>query len=152
MEDAVFSRLTVAVLGFVIGAGWFMTAGAQPARRYINPRSAGNPANATQPPFSGAVLAGGTLYLSGMLGTGDTAEAAATNVLTAIQNTLKAADMTMDDLVSVQIFCSDVTQYDAFNKVYRTFFKQEYPARAFLGSGTLLNNARFEVQGIAVKR
>jgi enamine deaminase RidA (YjgF/YER057c/UK114 family) len=58
----------------------------------------------------------------------------------------------MDDLVSVQIFCSDVSQYDAFNTVYRTFFKQEYPARAFLGSGTLLNNARFEVQAIAVKR
>ena len=147
-----FSRSLTAVLGFVIGAGWFMTTDAQSARRYINPRSAANPASATQPPFSGAVLAGGALYLSGMLGTGDSAEAAATNVLTSIQNTLKAADMTMDDLVSVQIFCSDVSQYDAFNKVYRTFFKQEYPARAFLGSGTLLNNARFEVQAIAVKR
>ncbi len=44
--------------------------------------------------------------------------------------------MTMDDLVSVQIFCPDVANYDAFNKVYRTFFKQEFPARAFLGSGS----------------
>jgi enamine deaminase RidA (YjgF/YER057c/UK114 family) len=152
MEGSVFTKLTMAVLGFVLGAGWFMTTTAQPARRYINPRSAANPAAATQPPFSGAVLAGGTLYLSGMLGTGDSAEAAATSALTSIQNALKAADMTMDDLVSVQIFCSDVSQFDAFNKVYRTFFKQEYPARAFLGSGTLLNNARFEVQAIAVKR
>lgn len=147
-----FTRLLTAVLGFIIGAGWFFTTTAQPARRYINPRSAANPAAATQPPFSGAVLVNNTLYISGMLGTGDSAEAAATNVLTSIQNTLKSADMTMDDLVSVQIFCSDVSQFDAFNKVYRTFFKQEYPARAFLGSGTLLNNARFEVLAFAVKR
>jgi 2-iminobutanoate/2-iminopropanoate deaminase len=148
----VFARTLTAVLGFVVGAGWFFTTTAQPARRYINPRSAANPANLTQPPFSGAVQVGDTLYLSGMLGTGDTGEAAATNVLTSIQNTLKSAGMTMDDLVSVQIFCPDVTHYDAFNKVYRTFFKQEYPARAFLGSGTLLNGAKFEVQGIAVRR
>lgn len=146
------SRTFIAVLGFVIGAGWFMTTNAQPARRYINPRSAANPANATQPPFSGAVMAGDTLYLSGVLGAGDTAEAAATAGLNSLQNTLKAAGMTMDDLVSVTISCPNVADYDAFNKVYRTYFKQEYPARAFLGSGPLLNGAKFEVQGIAVRR
>jgi enamine deaminase RidA (YjgF/YER057c/UK114 family) len=148
----VLTRTLTAVLGFIVGAGVFVGLDAQPGRRYINPRSAADPASAKQPPFSGAVLVNNTLYISGMLGTGDSAEAAAKGVLTAIQNTLKSADMTMDDLVSVQIFCSDVSQYDAFNTVYRTFFKQEYPARAFLGSGTLLNNARFEVQAIAVKR
>jgi enamine deaminase RidA (YjgF/YER057c/UK114 family) len=146
------SRLLAGVLGFIAGAGWLVTVDAQPARRYITPRSAADPAAAKQPPFSGAVLAGDTLYLSGVLGTGDNAEAAATAALTSIQNNLKAAGMTMDDLVSVQIFTPDVANYDAFNKVYRTFFKQEYPARAFLGSGPLLNNARFEVLGIAVRR
>ena len=65
---------------------------------------------------------------------------------------LIAAGMTMDDLVSVQIFCPDVKHYDAFNAVYRTFFTKEFPARAFLGSGPLLFGARFEVMGIAVKR
>jgi 2-iminobutanoate/2-iminopropanoate deaminase len=148
----VLSRLFSAVLGFVVGAGWFMTTTAQPVRRYINPRSAADAAAAKQPPFSGAVLAGDTLYLAGVLGTGETAEAAATTGLNSIQNALKAAGMTMDDLVSVQIFTTDVANYDGFNKVYRTYFKQEYPARAFLGSGALLNNAKFEIQGIAVKR
>jgi 2-iminobutanoate/2-iminopropanoate deaminase len=141
-----------AVLGFIAGAGWFMTTTAQPARQYINPRSAANPAAATQPPFSGAVRVGDTLYLSGVLGTGDTAEAAATAGLNSIQNSLKAAGMTMDDLVTVQVFTPDVGNFEAFNKVYRTFFKQEYPARAFLGSGALLNSAKFEIQGIAVRR
>jgi 2-iminobutanoate/2-iminopropanoate deaminase len=52
----------------------------------------------------------------------------------------------------VQVFCSDVKHYAEFNKVYRGYFNREFPARAFIGVGTLLFGARFEVQGIAVKR
>jgi 2-iminobutanoate/2-iminopropanoate deaminase len=70
----------------------------------------------------------------------------------AIKKSLEASGAGMDDLVSVQVFCSDVAHYDAFNAVYRTFFKDKFPARAFIGSGKLLFNARFEVQGIAVKK
>jgi reactive intermediate/imine deaminase len=128
---------------------------AQESRRYVDPVSAGD---AEGLPFSGAVMVGNTLYLSGAIGLDEnqqvpaTAEAEARNVMTRIRERLEAAGMTMDDLVSVQVFCSDVAHYDAFNRVYRTFFTREYPARAFLGSGTLLFGARFEVQGIAVKR
>lgn len=146
------NRISAALVGFVVGVTCVVTTTAQSSRRYINPRSAANPANATQPPFSGAVVVGDTAYLSGVLGSGDTADAAATAGLNNLQNTLKAAGMTMDDLVTVQVFCPDVANYDAFNKVYRTFFKQEFPARAFIGSGPLLQGAKFEIQGIAVKR
>jgi len=124
-------------------------------RRYIEPRLATDPA---APPFSGAVLVGNTLYLSGTIGLDanrqvpSTAEAEARLVLDNVKRTLEAAGMTMEDLVSVQVFCSDVANYDAFNAVYRTYFKAEFPARAFLGSGRLLFDARFEVMGIAVKR
>lgn len=127
----------------------------QEVRRYLEPRT---PADTTLPPFSKAVQVGNTLYLSGDIGVNEkrevpaTAEAEATAVLTSIQNTLKSAGMTMDDLVYLQVFCSNVAHYDAFNGVYRTFFKREFPARAFIGSGPLLFGARFEVQGIAVKR
>ena len=58
--------------------------------------------------------------------------------------------MSMDDLVSVQVYCSDVSLFDTFNGVYRGYFHGNYPARAFLGSGKLLFGARFEVLGIAV--
>lgn len=140
--------LAVLTVGFVAGIA------AQSDRRYITPRRAADAAA----PFSGAVVVGDTMYLSGALGmeAGNkppaTVEAEATNVLTNIQNVLKQGGMTMDDLVYVQIFCPDVANYAAFNTVYRTYFTQEYPARAFLGSGPLLFGARFEVQGIAVKR
>jgi 2-iminobutanoate/2-iminopropanoate deaminase len=60
--------------------------------------------------------------------------------------------MTMDDIVSAQVFCSDVALYDKFNGVYRTYYKKDFPARAFLGSGKLLRDAHFEMQAIAVKQ
>ena len=122
-------------------------------RSYINPSSA----SGTGLPFSGAVQVDDTLYLSGMLGLvngqvpDDPAEEARV-LLESIKSTLEEAGMTMDDLVYVQIFCSDVAHYDAFNNVYRAYFTREFPARAFVGAGTLLFNARFEIQSIAVKR
>jgi reactive intermediate/imine deaminase len=152
------SRASVATHAVLISVMVFAAArdgGAQEPRRYISPRTA---ADTSQPPFSRAVLVGNTLYLSGDIGLDqdmrvpDTAEAEARKVLDNVQNTLKEAGLTMDDLVSVQVFCSDVKHYDAFNKVYRTYFTREFPARAFIGAGTLLFNARFEVQGVAVKR
>ncbi|MBT8147214.1 MAG: RidA family protein [Gammaproteobacteria bacterium] len=122
-------------------------------RSYVDPSHA----SGSGAPFSGAVQVGDTLYLSGMLGLegGQVPEnpaREARNVLNAIQSTLEKAGMTMDDLVYVQIFCSDVSHYDAFNGVYRSYFSQEFPARAFVGAGTLLFDARFEIQAIAVKR
>lgn len=128
---------------------------AQTPRQYVAPRTA---ADTSVPPFSGGVLVGNTFYLAGKIGlTADqkvpaTAAEEARLALTDMKNTLAAVGMTMDDLVSVQVFCTDVSNYDAFNRVYRTFFTREFPARAFLGAGKLLFGARFEIQGIAVKR
>ena len=152
--STISARTLVFGATLILAVAWLTAPSAQPARSYVNPRT---PANSTAPPFSSAVLTGDTLYLSGTLGLAngqrpDTPEEEARNALTNVQNMLKGAGMTMDDLVTVQVFCSDVAFYDAFNSVYRTFFTQEFPARAFIGSGRLLNNARFEVQGIAVRR
>ena len=109
-------------------------------------------------PFSEGVLVGNTLYVAGHIGIdpktgkpGASAEDEAKLVMEGIKQTVEAAGLSMDDLVSVQVFCSDVANYDAFNAVYRTYFHGEYPARAFLGSGKLLFGARYEVMGISVK-
>ena len=143
----------LAALALVVMMGLSASESAAQEVRHINGRSAGDEGA----PFSGAVMVGNTLYLSGSLGLErgqrpETAAQEATNVLNAIKQNLEAADMTMDDLVQVTIYASDVSDYAAFNEVYRTFFTAEFPARAFIGSGTLLFNARFEVMGIAVKR
>jgi 2-iminobutanoate/2-iminopropanoate deaminase len=121
-------------------------------KTYIDPSSVGGDG----PVFSGAVMRGDTLYLSGMIGLDNgqvpaTAEAEARLLLDQFKEALAQADMTMDDLLTVTIYCSDVAHYDAFNAVYSTYFSDIYPARAFIGAGTLLFNARFEMQGIAAK-
>lgn len=110
-------------------------------------------------PFSNGVLVGDTLYLGGHIGidpkTGKAAsdpEVEAKLVMDAFKKTVESAGMTMDDVVSIQVHCSDLSLFDTFNKVYRTYFKNGFPARAFLGSNKLLLEAHFEVLGIAVKK
>ena len=110
-------------------------------------------------PYSDGVMVGQTLYLAGRIGLDPAtnkppADAAreARNVMDQIKGVLAQEGMTMDDLVSVQVFCPDVALFGVFNDVYRGYFTKGFPARAFLGSGPLLSGARFEVQGIAVKR
>ena len=66
--------------------------------------------------------------------------------------TLFEAGMTMDDVVSIQVFCTDLSLYEPFNAVYATYFHDNYPSRAFIGAGKLLFGARFEINGIAVAR
>jgi 2-iminobutanoate/2-iminopropanoate deaminase len=125
----------------------------QSARRYVNlPK-------VVQAPFSDGVLAGNTLYIAGRLGldpkTGkppDDVEQEARIVLDGIKSVLTEAGMTMDDLVSVQVFCPDVSLYAKFNDIYKAYFGKDYPARAFVGSGPLLRGAHFEINAIAVKR
>ena len=110
-------------------------------------------------PFSNGVLVGETLYIAGHLGldpqTGkpppDAAEEAKL-VIDAVKKTVENAGMTMADVAMIQVHCPDLSLYATFNKVYRTYFQDGFPARAFLGSGKLLRDARFEVLGIAVKR
>jgi 2-iminobutanoate/2-iminopropanoate deaminase len=109
-------------------------------------------------PFSSAVVVGNTAYLCGHIGL----EPGTRNVpadleteihamMSALRDTLTRATLTMNDLVFVQVFCSDISLFDRFNAVYITYFKYPFPARAFIGSGPLLFGAHFEIQGIATK-
>jgi reactive intermediate/imine deaminase len=108
-------------------------------------------------PYSRAVRVGDTLYLSGDgvidPETGepyDDPVVEAHELMQSLQATLAVEDMTLDDLVSVTVYCSDLSLYETFNEVYRSYFTGPMPARAFIGSGDLLWGMRFEIQGIAV--
>lgn len=114
---------------------------------------------ALQLPFSDGILVGDTLYLAGQIGLDPKTGAPPADIeqevhllLDGIKGTLAEAGMTMDDLVYVQVFCSDLSLFDKFNGVYRTYFTKEFPARAFIGAGSLLRGGHFELQAIAVKR
>jgi reactive intermediate/imine deaminase len=110
-------------------------------------------------PFSEAVLVGNTLYIAGHIGLDAktdlppaSAEDEARLVMDGIKQTVESAGMSMDDVVSMQIFCTDLKLYDTFNAVYKGYFHGDFPARAFIGTDKLLRNGRYEVLGIAVKR
>lgn len=110
-------------------------------------------------PYSHAVMAGDTLYVAGSIGIDPATGAPPAGiedevrlVMDALKSKLALGGMTMNDLVSVQVFCPDLSLYGTFNKVYATYFTDGFPARAFIGSGPLLNGGHFEVTGIAVKK
>lgn len=123
-----------------------------------NPTYIPSPASPTgvAPPFSRAVMAGDTLYLSGTTDggakLGGTAADAAKRVMDNLKGEVEAGGLTMNDLVWVQIFASDLADYAAFNEVYRTYFTGPMPTRAFIGAGHLLGDAHFEVMGVAVRK
>jgi 2-iminobutanoate/2-iminopropanoate deaminase len=109
-------------------------------------------------PFSNAVIAGNTVYLAGHLGFDPATrsipsdiEKEARYMMDALQDTLTRAGLTMQDLVSLTVYCPDPTLFERFNAVYRMYVRAPFPARAFIGSGPLLFGAHFEIQGIAVK-
>jgi 2-iminobutanoate/2-iminopropanoate deaminase len=118
----------------------------------------------SQLPFSDAVQAGNTLYVAGTIGldpktTGDMKTARVPDdaaeeaklVMEAVKHTVEGAGYKMDDFVSVQIFCTDLALYGAFNDIYRGYFHGHFPARAFIGVDKLVRGAHFEVMGTAVK-
>ncbi len=127
----------------------------QSDRKYVDPKRADEQGL----PFSSGVQQGNTLYVGGNLGIDPktrkppaSPEDEARLAMDHVKHVVESAGMTMDDLVSVQVFCSDLDAYDAFNRVYRTYFHATLPARAFLGVSKLLYGARFEVMGIAVQQ
>jgi 2-iminobutanoate/2-iminopropanoate deaminase len=112
----------------------------------------------TAPPFSNGVMTGGTLYVAGHLGldpaTGKAAadpETEARMMMDAVKATLERGGLSMADLVSVTVYCTDLDLYDKFNAVYRSYFHDNYPARAFIGVAKLVRGAHFELAGVAVK-
>ena len=123
------------------------------SRRYLN-----LPGRTVQAPFSDAVLVGNTLYFAGRIGLDPKTGQAPADLeqeihllLDGMKTTLESAGMTMDHLVMVQVFCPDLSLYDRFNKIYSSYFKGSFPARAFIGSGPLLRGGHFEATAIAVK-
>jgi 2-iminobutanoate/2-iminopropanoate deaminase len=147
-------KQTAVIIAVVFALTLSSTASVAADRSYVRPSRP----DGDGPPFSGAVRVGNTLYLSGDIGLDAdqkvpaTAKAEATLLLDGIKETLETAGYTMDDLVTVTVYCSDVKHYADFNEIYQSYFTSEFPARAFVGAGTLLFDARFELQAVAVKR
>lgn len=150
-----FLLVTLLVAGVVTVRGAFSDPAPQATRKAFNALE-----KPVQAPFSDGILAGNTLYLAGRIGldpkTGKPPAAVEDEIklmLDSLKGTLTQAGMSMDDLVYVQIACTDLSLFDKFNGIYKTYFTtKDFPAREFIGAAALLRGGHFELQAIAVRR
>ncbi len=128
-------------------------------KKVIAPPELAPAAGAAAPMFSPGLLVDGTLYISGQIGrdpkTGavpEEFEAEMKNCLNSIGAVLKAAGMTYDDVVSVQVYLTDMSLFARMNAVYGGVFRAPRPSRTTVGVTKLaLPNARVEITVTARK-
>src|SRR5271156_5244262 len=109
-------------------------------------------------PYSPGILAGDTLYVSGLQGTdpkthtlpGDFGQEAR-NCLENIGRVLSDAHMKYSDVVSIQIYLEDMSQFQKVNAIYQEYFKSPMPARTTVQVAKLSAGAHIEISAIARK-
>ncbi|OGO77119.1 MAG: reactive intermediate/imine deaminase [Clostridiales bacterium GWB2_37_7] len=110
-------------------------------------------------PYSHAIDAGEFVYLSGQTPidstTGKLVEGdISAQTLQCFKNlfcVLKAAKLTPDHVVKVNVYLTDMKNFTAMNEVYKTQFKEPYPARTTIGVASLPLDAQVEIEMIAKK-
>ena len=112
-------------------------------------------------PYSQAIASGGLVFVSGSLpfdpaGKIDYSKqdvsAQTRRALDNIVLELKAANLTLDDVVSATVYVTDIDDFPAVNTVYASYFHPPYPARAFVQAAKLLRGAKVEISVIAARR
>ena len=124
-----------------------------------NKAIASNDAPAAIGPYSQAIQAGQTVYVSGQLPidpatgvfAGPDIASQTRQSLTNIKAILAEAGMTMADVVKTTVLLADIGDFGAMNEVYAEFFAEPYPARAAFQVAALPKDAKVEIEAIAVK-
>ena len=107
-------------------------------------------------PYSQATQYGNLLFVSGQIPidpkTGDLVEGdievQATQVLENLQAIIKAAGMTLQNVVKCSCFLKDMEDFVKFNAVYNSYFAESLPARETVEVGRLPKDARVEISAI----
>jgi len=110
-------------------------------------------------PYSLGVDAGGLVLFSGQIPvdskTGKLVEgdvkAQTEQVFKNIFNLLESAGLTADDVQKVNVFLTDMNDFQAMNEVYKDKFNKPYPARSTLGVAALPLGSKVEIEIIAKK-
>lgn len=110
-------------------------------------------------PYSQAILAGNTVYVSGQLPidpatgafAGEDIAAQTRQSLTSLKNILSAAGADLPDVVKTTVYLANIADFAAMNAVYGEFFTAPYPARAAFEVACLPKNALVEIECVAVK-
>ena len=110
-------------------------------------------------PYSQAIRAGHTVYLSGQIGldpaTGnlrDGLEAQTRQVIANLKAVAEAAGGSLDDIVKLTLLLADMADFAAVNEILAKSFAPPYPARATYQVAALPKSARVEIEGVLVLR
>ena len=109
-------------------------------------------------PYSQAVKAGKTIYVSGQLAldpatgafAGEDIRTQTKQSLTNIRSILEAAGAGMKDVVKTTVLLKDIGDFAAMNEVYAEFFCEPFPARAAFQVAALPKNGLVEIEAVAV--
>ena len=150
--------MRIHLCSFLISA-FLLTAAQAADRRVIAPPEFAPAAGAAASPFSPGILVDVTLYVAGQIGQDlktkevpDDFEAEVKTCLDRIGIILKAAGMSFQDAVSVQVYLTDMDLFARMNAVYTTYFKDPRPARTAVGVTRLAAaKARIEITVTARK-
>jgi 2-iminobutanoate/2-iminopropanoate deaminase len=108
-------------------------------------------------PYSQAVWMGDTLYLSGQTpidpATGKLVEGGiseqAGRVFDNLEQVLKAANLSMEDVIKVNVYLTSMANFKGMNEVYAARFSAPYPARTTVAVFELPLGAAIEIEMVA---
>ena len=107
--------------------------------------------------YSQAILVDTTLYLSGQIGLDpysmelvEGIEAQIRRVFDNLKAVCEAAGGSLADIAKLNIFLTDLSNFQLVNQIMGEYFAQPYPARAALGVASLPKNALVEMDGIVI--
>jgi reactive intermediate/imine deaminase len=125
---------------------------AKTSRRKVSTETAPKPVG----PYSQAIVAGNTIYVAGQgpfnPGTGKMAvgfEEQAVQTFENIKAIVESAGATLKDVVKVNVYLTDLSNFAKMNEVYQRYFQGPFPARATVGT-QLLGGMAIEVECVAV--
>jgi reactive intermediate/imine deaminase len=110
-------------------------------------------------PYSQAVQAGNTLWLSGQIPLDPATkelvpggiEEQIRQVFKNLQAVVSAAGASFDDVVKITIFLTDLSHFALVNKIMAEHFREPYPARSSIGVASLPRGAQVEVECIVAR-
>jgi len=107
--------------------------------------------------YSQAILVDNTLYLSGQIGLDpysmelvEGIEAQIRRVFDNLKAVCEAAGGSLADIAKLNIFLTDLSNFQLVNQIMGEYFAQPYPARAALGVASLPKGALVEMDGIVI--
>lgn len=131
-----------------------LTASRLPKQAFTTPAADGSPGKPSAI-LSSAIKVGNRLYVSGILGnnadTKGNTEAQTVEIMNRVGRTLKAAGFDWANVVDGIVYITDVKNFDAMNKGYRTIFTKDFPARATVRTGLVNADGLVEIMFVAAK-